>query len=216
MIIDLIIVAIIAICIFLGYKRGLIGVAFKLLSLVIAIILAVLLHGPISNFIINNTTIDEKIEQTIAEKLDLSQYENKDNEEIKEVKGNLPQVLIKNLEKSANNVKEDIEKTVAKKLAETILSVGIFIILFIVIKIILIVINIVGDVISKLPVIKQLDKTGGVIYGILEGLIIVYIILALCLMLAPFMQSSGILEYINSSFIGNILYNNNILLKFIR
>ena len=61
MIIDLIIVAIIAVCVLLGYKRGLIGVAFKLISLILAIVLALILHGPIASFIINNTAVEEKI-----------------------------------------------------------------------------------------------------------------------------------------------------------
>ena len=61
MVIDIIIIAIIAACILAGYRKGLIGVAFHLVSFIIAILVALLLHGPISNFIIQNTQIDDKI-----------------------------------------------------------------------------------------------------------------------------------------------------------
>ena len=61
MVIDIIIIAIMASCILVGYRKGLIGVAFHLVSFIIAILVALLLHGPISNFIIQNTQIDDKI-----------------------------------------------------------------------------------------------------------------------------------------------------------
>ena len=65
--IDIIIIAIIGVCIFLGYKRGLIGVIFKILSFFIAVIVALVLFKPVSYFVINNTKIDEQIESSIIE-----------------------------------------------------------------------------------------------------------------------------------------------------
>ena len=59
--IDIILIAIIALTTFIGYKRGLIKVAFKLISFLLAIVIAVVLYKPISNFIINNTQIDDTI-----------------------------------------------------------------------------------------------------------------------------------------------------------
>ena len=55
--IDIIILFIIALTTFIGYKKGLIKVAFKLVSFVLAIIISVVLYKPISSFIINKTTI---------------------------------------------------------------------------------------------------------------------------------------------------------------
>ena len=53
---------VIALITFIGYKRGLIKVAFKLISFLLAIVLAVVLYKPISNFIINNTLYEIKKE----------------------------------------------------------------------------------------------------------------------------------------------------------
>ena len=61
LIIDLIIVAIILLFTFLGYKRGLIKVAIKLCTFFIAIIIAFILYKPIANVVIKNTEIDNKI-----------------------------------------------------------------------------------------------------------------------------------------------------------
>ena len=51
--IDLILIAIIALFTFIGYKRGLIKVAFGLVSFILAIAISVVLYKPVSNFIIN-------------------------------------------------------------------------------------------------------------------------------------------------------------------
>ena len=113
------------------------------------------------------------------------------------------------------NTKENIETALVKQLTASLISITVLIILFIVIKLILLVINLVTDIISKLPVINKFDKLGGIIYGVLEGLLIVYGILALCLIIAPFIQGNDLLQIINNSNLGSMLYNNNILLKLI-
>ena len=67
-IIDLILVIIVALSAFLGYKKGIVELGAKLFAGIIAIILTVMLFRPVSNFIINNTQIDEKLTNTIVEK----------------------------------------------------------------------------------------------------------------------------------------------------
>ena len=64
---DLIIVGIILLSTFLGYKKGLIGVAFKIVSFVIAIVITLILYVPVSNLVINHTGLDESIENAIVE-----------------------------------------------------------------------------------------------------------------------------------------------------
>ena len=68
-ILDLIIIGIIALSTFLGYKQGLIKVAFKIVSFFIAIVITLILYRPVTNLVINNTTWDETIESVIYEKL---------------------------------------------------------------------------------------------------------------------------------------------------
>ena len=67
-IIDLIIVLIMLLFIFLGYKRGLVKVAFKLCTFFIAIIVAFVFYKPVAKLVIANTNIDETIETAITRK----------------------------------------------------------------------------------------------------------------------------------------------------
>ena len=68
-VLDLIVILIIALFTFIGYKQGLIKTAIKITSFFIAIIIALILYKPVSALIIKNTTIDDKIESTIIEKI---------------------------------------------------------------------------------------------------------------------------------------------------
>ena len=61
--VDLIILGIIALSIFIGYKKGLIKCAINVLSFFIAILVVILLTNPISNLIVNNTKIDDNIKE---------------------------------------------------------------------------------------------------------------------------------------------------------
>ena len=60
MIADIIVIGIMALCIFLGYWRGLIHVAVRLLGFVVALIVALILYTPVSNYIIENTSAVER------------------------------------------------------------------------------------------------------------------------------------------------------------
>ena len=67
-IIDIIIIAIIAISTFLAYKKGLIALAIKLCAFIIAIVVTFILYNQVSNLVINVTNIDETVQNAILEK----------------------------------------------------------------------------------------------------------------------------------------------------
>ena len=195
--IDIILIAIIALITFIGYKRGLIKVAFKLISFLLAIVLAVVLYKPISNFIINSTPIDDNLKQAIEERLSSPDISDEETDNI--------------VAAYYDNVKNSSTAAAAKIISETIINVGCMIIVFVVSKLILLLFRFSGDLIAKLPLIKQLNSVGGFVYGILEGFILVYILLALIAIMSPVFNMNQIINMINSSIITNIMYNNNII-----
>ncbi len=203
LIIDLIIVAIILLFTFLGYKRGLIKVAIKLCTFIIAIIVAFVLYKPISNVVIENTGIDESIETAITDRI-LPEGASVDEEV--ELSNDLPSVILKNGENTVQSI--------ATSFSNTIIEAVCFFIIFIAVKIILKFITALADLIAKLPILKQFNALGGTIYGVLEGLFLVFVGFAIISLIAPLIDVS-ILEAINSSTLGSIFYNNNILLNFI-
>ena len=199
---DIIVILIIALFAFIGYKQGLIKSLIKIVSFFIAVIVAFTLYKPVSKIIINNTTIDDNIKNSMVQTLNLSE-----KEEDKEKKGIIEEIKTKVVGSVENGVEE-----VAGILTIKIIEIITLILLFIVIRIILLIITLVTDLISKIPGIKQLNKTGGIIFGVIKGVIIVYIILAVVYLTTP-MISSETIENINKSIITKTLYNNNIILN---
>lgn len=234
-VIDVIIIAILAICIGLGFKRGLTGSLLKIVSFILALIIAFVLFKPVSNFIIDNTNWDETLEQSIrqifieetmqenniqeqnqnTENTQLSNEQIQENEKTQ----SMPDVMINYINEAVENVgteaKNAIVESTARNVATTIINIGVLIALFLVSRIVLIFIKGLTQLITKLPVIKQFDKLGGIIYGLLEALVIIYVILTILSLVSPLISNSGIIQAIENSFIGSIMYNNNLLLKLI-
>ena len=75
---DIIIVAIIALNIFVCYKKGLVKLAVGLIAVLAAVIVSIVLYKPISNAIIKNTDLDEKIENVIIENFSAKTNENEE------------------------------------------------------------------------------------------------------------------------------------------
>lgn len=203
LIIDIVIVAIVLLFTFLGYKRGLIKVAIKLCTFFIAIIVAFTLYKPATNLIIEKTNLDESISSTIANKLlpEGSSEEDSVDESIK-----LPEIILK---QGSNTIKD-----VAASFATLLIQIVCFLIIFILVKIILKFVTLLADLIAKLPIIKQFNELGGTLYGVLEGLFIVFVLFAIISLISPLIDVK-LLSYIDSSTIGSWIYNNNLLIKLI-
>lgn len=202
-IIDLIIVLIMLLFIFLGYKRGLVKVAFKLCTFFIAIIVAFVFYKPVAKLVIANTNIDETIETAITRKI-LPEGATETQEV--DLSQDLPSIILK---KSSDTV-----QSISKSFTNTIIETACLLLIFIIVKIVLKFVTALADLIAKLPILKQFNKLGGTLYGIIEGLFIVFLGFAIISLIAPMLDSS-VLDAINSSTLGSICYNNNLLLKII-
>lgn len=202
-IVDLIIIGIIILFTFLGYKRGLVKVALHLCTFVIAIFVAFLLYKPVANIVINNTDIDENIEVAITNKI-LPDGATIDDEV--DLSNDLPTIILKN---SENTV-----KSIANSISTALIQIVCLIAIFIIAKIVLKFITVLADLIAKLPILKQFNELGGTIYGFAEGFIIVFVGLAVISLIAPVL-GTDILNTVNDSTLGSLLYNNNLLLKFL-
>lgn len=208
-IVDLVILAIFILCIIIGYVRGLTGSLIKILSFVLSIVIAFILFVPVSNLIINNTQIDDNLEQSIREMI----IGNSEEEEQKMPEA-ITDYIQQQVESASDSAKEAIADSTAQEVALTIVKAGTWIALFIIARILLIFLRFITALIAKLPVIKQFDKLGGIIYGVIEGLIIIYVLLAIISFVSP-MTNGALTNAIEQSYVGSMMYNNNLLLKII-
>lgn len=207
---DIILFIILILSIFLGYKKGLIALAFNLCAFFIALIITWILYTPITNLVISNTEFDENIKNTIIEKGVIQVEKNSNNEENQVSKYINDYVTVPATDK-ANDA---IEQT-AGIVAEKVVSIGVAILLFIAIRIILILLKFIAEFIANIPVIKQCNKAGGIIYGIIRGFFIIYVILAILFLVMSINNSGMVADIIHTSIISKYLYKNNIILDII-
>lgn len=215
LIIDGIILGLLLLCILIGYKKGLTKCVIKILSFVVAVVIAAILFKPISNIIIEKTEIDDNIKSAIVEIVEKDVEENgKVGEET-----NLPQSMVnyinESIDQNINETKVTIVNNVAEQISKTIINVGVAIILFILARIALMLVSALSSIITDLPIIKQFDKLGGVLYGLVEALIIIFVVFAIISFISPMIEDSGLVSAINKSVLGAALYNNNLLLKIV-
>ena len=204
---DLMILAILIISTIIGYKRGLINVVFNLCAFLVALILTFILYKPVANFLVENTEIDDKIESVIIENGIISVEDNSDNVATNYINQYLPD--------GVTDITDDIIEETATVVAQKIVGIIAFLILLIVIRLLLIFVRGLVNGIASLPIIKQFNELGGLIYGIFIGFVWIFIILAVLFFVVSINNNGIIQDAVNSSFIAKFLYENNIILNFI-
>ena len=207
MIADIIIIAILALSIFLGYRKGLVELGIKLVSVIIAIVLTLILYRPITNIIINTTSLDENLEQAILNQGQKIINPEEQSEETNQVQKN-EQDIVTQVEEQIEN---EMLPEAARELSINIIRACVMLILYIVIKIALRFVTALANLVAKLPILNQFNKLGGIIYGAIRGLLIIYVVLLLISFFGQVNPQNKIHTEIQNSFITKEMYNKNII-----
>ena len=210
-VVDIILIVCLFIFIVTGYKKGLTGSLLKLVSFAIAIVLAILLYKPLANMIIEKTDIDDNIKTSIINMFSQKETERKETKADDNLQNTIINNINQNIENATTEAKNTIVEQSASKMAITIVNICSALIVFIIAKIILIIVNLFMKGITSLPVIKQIDKTGGIIFGAVEGLFFIYVALAVVSFSAVLWTNNKVSQAVDKSAIGSMMYNNNIL-----
>ena len=210
-ILDIVLLVFLLLSLIFGYKKGLIGVAFNLCAFLVALVVTWILYTPITNIVINNTEIDDGIKNAIIEKGVIKTQEDEAKEEENIVNKYVQLYVTTPITNTTNDVIEETAKVVSEK----VVAIGVAIVLFIVVRIALILLKFIAEIIAKLPIIKQFNKAGGLIYGAIRGMFVIYILLAVLFFVMSVNNSGMIANMINSSIISKVLYENNLILNII-
>lgn len=206
---DIILVAIIALNVFICYRKGLVKLAVGLIAVIVAIIISVVLYKPVSNIIIENTEIDENIENTIIENFSAETDEEEDTD------NGFMKYMEKYVNDSINKTRNQIVLEASNVIATKVINICVFLGVFIVARIVLILLTFIADIIMSLPILKQFNKAGGIIYGLIKALLIIYVILAIIFFIIYVSGNTTLSNAISSSYITKFFYNNNLLLNLI-
>lgn len=191
-IIDIIVVALIWIISINGYKKGLIKTLYGFLAAICAIFITGLLKEPLCSFIMK-TSIAEKISQnidkTIADKMLV-----------------MPMWLEKTV---SGNIADSLTQSVLK----AVISAISVIIIYILVRLALRLFVGIADFIMRLPVLDIINRSGGLLFGLLKGMLITLLIFGALTVFVPYEKYKTVHDEISDTYIAKYFYNNNIIMK---
>lgn len=222
-----------------GYWKGFIRIAFSLVAMILMIVLVSWATPYITDFLKENTTIYEDLAETCSRKIQISaeetienkieetgqHIENKANNGDAEAKNGidgilLPEVWIEQiLEKTGDTLNQVIEESelyhqAGEYMADWVLKGISFFAAFILVSIVLKFVIGMLDIVAKLPLIKGANRLLGGVAGLLQGLIIVWLLLFLVAIACTSQLGKTMLQYINDSAFLTYLYQHNGILYF--
>lgn len=190
-----------------GYHAGIVKMILYIVSLVLTIMLAGALLRPVSLLIKNNTSLYRNIERSVEQAV--NEYDIVNIDSLKELP--FPEYMTKNITSgTSENLKNIVASVVSDQIFNAIIYICLNIIIYIVIKIIIGTFNIV----TKLPVIKEINRLAGLVAGLMEGILLLWLF---CLVLQAFGSENWaqeIFAQINNSSFLSWIYNHNMVEKF--
>lgn len=218
-----------------GHRIGFIKTLFSMFSLIIVLVLTINISPVISKTIQNN----DKIKQTIVTKVKNAidndtkgesgnKSKNKVDQELSRTEQNLvieamplPKSIKTALVENNNSevykvlVVSTFEDYIINYITCIIINSISFAVTFAVIGIILSIIVNAINLISKLPILNGINKTAGLLLGILEGFIVIWLLCIVLTMFSTTDMGKSIYLLINESVFLSTIYDNNYLLSFI-
>ena len=210
--IDIVIILILILNIISGYKKGLVNVIFNVFAFFAAIVITFILYKPISNMIIENTNIKETIKLKIIDsQIGDNTIENQEN---KESDNKVTKYIEDAVQNAADETKSKVKETLAENISLKAIEILTWIVVFIITRTVLLLLKFFADGVANLPIIKQLNGIGGIVYGTAKGLIIVYLILTILFFVVSANSNGEIANAIDNSSVTKFLYDNNIIVNY--
>ena len=222
---DIIIIVIIALGALNGLVRGLIKTLFGLTSLIIAVILTWILTPGISEIVIDQTSFDEMISEQVVELLNIEEKFDLTLDTTEAVStlndlslpGNVIESLVENytpqLMESLNV--DGIGAYVGGSLSIMAVKALVFVVVFILISVLINVVVTLLDLIARLPVLKQMNRIGGVVLGSLIGVLIIWIAGIGMSFVISIQSTEALSELIEASILAKLFYYNNPLQNYV-
>lgn len=215
LVLDIILVCIVAAICINAFIQGLLVSLFNLLSSLAATVLAYLFY-PVLSGLLGMLPVYGWIRQPIADSLtkmslDLGIQTAEGFLEHLDLPGVISDRVREQLASEAGLGTAGLIKQISETVTEFLLGIIAIVLLFIIIKILFLFVKKIIKNITKLPLIKQADRLGGLLLGVLESFVILTIVGALFVLFSGGLDGS-IIEAVEQSLIGKFFYQDNLLI----
>jgi uncharacterized membrane protein required for colicin V production len=219
------VIAILGIMGFVGFKKGFIKMVFSVASTIVALLVAMLFSPVVSGMMKNNEAIVGFFDEKISAIVDFTSEEAQEETEGKQQSliDSLPlpetfkETISENntLENYAAMQAQNFEEYVCRQITNVIINAIAFVVTLLLAIIALAILCFALNLLAKLPLLKQVNATAGLAAGVLEGLLIVWILFVILTMFAGSDFGSKALAMISENPLLDFLYKNNLVSKFI-
>ena len=227
---DGLIILLISLFAFWGYRAGIIKMGFRLFGTLFSFLLSFMLH-PIFRRVLSQSAISKSVNQSITkwintliagQQIQTSVSNSGDTAASQLISAfPFPQAMKESLiAKSSAEIAAGTENTiqvvssaVASALTGMILSILAFIIVLVSVKLIMLAIELSLKGIFRLPVLKGANKLLGFGLGALEGILLMYIIAVFLTIFNSGSMLGSAHVALQTSLLGQIFYHNNFILK---
>lgn len=219
------VIAILGVMGFIGFKKGLIKMVFSVASTIVALLVAMLFSPVVAGMMKNNEAIVGFFDEKVSAIVDFTSEEEQEDSAGKQQSFidslPLPQTFKETLTEN-NSIEnyvalqvENFEEYVCRQITNVIINAIAFVVTLLLVIIGLAVLCFALNLLTKLPLLKQVNATAGLAVGVLEGLLIVWILFVILTMFAGSDFGSKALAMISENPLLDFLYKNNLVSKFI-
>ncbi len=224
----LIIILFIAVFCYRGWKIGIIKSIFVICSTILALIITSICNPIVSNILVSSEEVVNTTTNIVSNTMGISkekstkngtddtiQKKKEQNKKIEELplSNHIKKKIMENNNKEVYSkmLVESFEQYLCKYIAIMIIRAFSFLVLYIIVRVIIFILARMLDIISKLPVIKQMDKLAGLILGGLQSILLLWIGCTVLMLFSGTALGKEIYECINNSAILTFIYEHNIL-----
>lgn len=172
------ILVILIVNVLIGIKKGLIKMLFSALSIIVVVIITSIFAPKLAEFLKDNTTWDDSLTSK-TESFLIDKGIIKEDVEIDVSELPLPDMIKEKIAEGTEDMMEQgikgYNEAVVNKVSGVIFSAIVYIVFFVVAMALTSIICMILDVVSKLPVLNQINKTAGGIIGLVQGLVIIWL-----------------------------------------
>ncbi len=219
------VLALFAVCIIQGYRKGFLRIVISLVGIVLVVAAVFVISPHVSGLLINRSgayeSVKEKVTSVFAEenaKLDNTIPENQD---LTIDSYQVPD-LLKNALKQNNTqdmykqlMVDLFEDYISGYLSRLIIKAASFIAIFLLLSVILWLALKSADLIAKIPIIKGFNKFLGTAVGFAQALMITWIFFVVVVIFLGNETGGKLMEEIYRSPVLTFLFNENILMKYL-
>lgn len=202
-ILDIILVALLALGAYSGHKKGLVGILVGFASLILSIVLAFCFQSVVADGLYDlglGNSIKGTVQTTIQNQL-------KDGTALTDTMYG----------KIISNAATDTSVADASEVVTRFILKGVsFIIILLVVRLICYIIQMILNVVFNLPILSSINGIGGTAVGLISVLLKVWILLAIISFISPIEMFSFLGDAINKTFLIRLMYNCNVLVAIIK